>query len=126
MINFTRDEYACNCGCGFDTVDYELDIVMDDIREYFNRPVHINRGASCVDHNEVIQKIANPNYIAFSSDSQHLYGKGCDFWVEFVHEDIVADYLEEKYPNKYGIGRYKGRTHIDVRKYKAGWDKRFS
>jgi len=126
MIGYTREEYACKCDCGFDTVDYELDIIMDDVREHFNARVFINRGASCVDHNEVIQKIANSNYTPYTSESQHLFGKACDFWVEGVHEDIVADYLEEKYPNTYGIGRYKGRTHIDVRRLKVRWDKRFS
>jgi hypothetical protein len=41
-----------------------------------------------------------------------------------VHDDKVADYLEEKYPDKYGIGRYIGRTHLDIRKTKARWDNR--
>jgi len=124
MIDFTRSEYACKCGCGYDTVDYELDIVMDDIRAYFGERVFINRGASCIDHNDIVQFEANPNYIFGTSESQHLYGKACDFWVENVHANIVADYLETKYPDKYGIGRYNGRTHIDVRHIKTRWDKR--
>ena len=125
MINFTRKEYECKCEeCGFDTVDFELDIVMDDIRKHFDKPVHINRGCSCVDHNDVVQLAYNPDYIFGTSDSQHLYGKACDFRVQDIHADKVADYLEEKYPNKYGIGRYNGRTHIDVRANKARWDKR--
>jgi hypothetical protein len=48
-----------------------------------------------------------------------------DFWIKDVHADDVADYLESKYPSKYGIGRYVGRTHVDVRSDKAyRWDYR--
>lgn len=40
-----------------------------------------------------------------------------------VQADDVANYLEKKYTKKYGIGRYKSRTHIGVRHTKARWDK---
>lgn len=115
MKYFKRLEYACKCGCGFDTVDYELDIVMDDVRNNFGSPIVINRGASCVSHNLGV---------GGAIDSQHLYGKACDFYVKGVHEDDVVEYLEVRYHNKYGIGRYNGRTHIDVRPTRARWDKR--
>lgn len=115
MEFYKRKEFACKCNCGFDTIDYELAEVMDDVRRFFGKPVHINRGCSCVKHN---------NVVGGSSNSQHPLGKACDFYVEDVHADIVADYLETKYPNKYGIGRYNGRTHIDVRSNKARWDNR--
>jgi len=124
MDNFTRSEYRCKCGCGFDTVDYELDMVMDDLRDFFGKPVYINRGCSCVEHNDNVQLEYDHTYIAGSSKSQHIYGKACDFRVEGVHEDAVVRYLENTYPNKYGIGRYNGRTHIDVRTDKARWDSR--
>lgn len=125
MKGYTRSEYACKCGCGFDTVDYELDMVMDDIRQHFNQRVFINRGCSCVKHNDAIQLEYNPHYVAGTSDSQHIYAKACDFRVENVHEDEVVKYLDYKYPDKYGIGRYNGRTHIDVKSgYARRWDKR--
>jgi hypothetical protein len=41
-----------------------------------------------------------------------------------VTSDDVAEWLERVFPNKYGIGRYKGRTHIDTRRGKARWDAR--
>ena len=124
MTHFIRSEYACKCGCGFDAVDYELDDVMDNLRGYFNRPIRINRGSSCVQHNDRVQLNYNENYVYGTSTSQHLYAKACDFVVEGVHADLVADYLEAKYPKKYGIGRYNGRTHLDVRATLARWDKR--
>jgi hypothetical protein len=33
----------------------------------------------------------------------------------------VYEYLDERYPNKYGIGSYETFTHIDTRVKKARW-----
>ncbi len=124
MKYFQRSEFACKCGCGFDIVDYELAEAMDDVREHFNAPVIIISGNRCESHNEKVQKRHNVSYVPFTSKSKHKDAIACDFKVVGVHEDDVADYLEKKYPNKYGIGRYRGRTHLDVRPNKARWDKR--
>lgn len=124
MIYFTRDEFTCKCGCGFDTVDYELVRIMDDVRAYFNKPVIISSGCRCKTHNDAVILKYNPLYKIGTSRSKHMYGIACDFVVVGIHEDIVADYLEKKYPNTYGIGRYKGRTHVDSRYEKARWDLR--
>jgi uncharacterized protein YcbK (DUF882 family) len=121
---FERDEFACECGCGFDVADSELLDVLEGLRHEFGKPVIITGGNRCISHNEKVQKEANENYKPFSSKSQHIFGKAVDFKIEDVHEDKVARYLENEYPNTYGIGRYNGRTHIDVRKNKARWDKR--
>ena len=115
MIYFSREEFECKCGCGSDTVDYELVRILDDVRAYFNKPVLINSGTRCVSHNK---------NVGGSSSSQHLYGKACDFVVKDIHEDLVVEYLERKYKDTYGIGRYSGRTHVDCRENKARWDKR--
>jgi len=115
MIYFKREEFECKCGCGFDTIDYELVRILDDVRAYFNKPVYINSGCRCRKHNRVE---------GGSSNSTHLDAKAADFRVKDIDADIVADYLEKKYPETYGIGRYKGRTHIDSREKKARWDER--
>lgn len=109
---FSRAEFACKCGCGFNTVDVELLAVLEDVREHFNTPVIITSGCRCWYNN---QKAGG------ATNSKHLKGNAADFVVKDVHEDRVATYLEEKYPDKYGIGRYEGRTHIDVRDKKGRW-----
>lgn len=113
---FKREEFACKCGCGFDVVDVELLDALEDVRYHFDAPVKITGPNRCAAHNATIPG-AEPK-------SQHTLGKAVDFKVIGVHEDEVADYLEEQYPNTYGIGRYRGRTHLDVRETKARWDKR--
>ena len=113
--HFQRHEFACKCGCGFNDVDPALIVVLENIREVFNSPVIINSACRCPSHNA---------RVGGSVNSQHPLGKAADIVVQGAHADEVADYLEDTYPDTYGIGRYDGRTHIDVRHKRARWDKR--
>lgn len=112
---FKRSEFACKCGCGFDAVDIELLGVLDNVREYFGLPLTISGPNRCENHNKA--EGGSPN-------SQHIKGKAADIQVKGIEANQVADYLEKKYPDKYGIGRYTEWTHIDIRPNKARWDKR--
>jgi len=126
--NLSRIEFKCPCGCGFDTVDFDLPYLIQGIVDHFQRRnqemdirVRINSGARCVEHNKAV---------GGGDKSQHLYGKAADMVIydklsgKDIHADDVADYLEEKYNTSKGIGRYNGRTHIDCRPNKARWDVR--
>lgn len=114
MLNqyFKRKEFACKCGCGTSTVDAELLTVITDVREFFGSALVINSGHRCARHN------AN---VGGAKASVHLTGKAADIRVKGVAPSSVAAYLEQKYPNQYGIGRYNSFTHIDVRDGKARW-----
>lgn len=116
MLNrhFHRSEFACHCGCGADTVDYELIIALTMVRQYFGRPVVINSAIRCVTHNDAV----GSNY-----RSQHLLGKAADIVVKTIPPSEVADFLERKCPTHCGIGRYDTFTHFDVRKDLARWNK---
>jgi len=115
--HFRRQEFACRCGkCGFAAVDAELLAVLEDVHEHFDAPVSITSGNRCERHNAETPGAA--------PDSEHTKAMAADIKVHAVHPDRVADYLEAKYPDKYGVGRYVGRTHIDVRPAKARWDNR--
>lgn len=113
--NFRRYEFECQCGCGFSTVDIELVGVLEKVRENFENPIIITSGNRCLTHNQ---------NVGGSVNSQHTKGIAVDFKVQNCDQDEVADYLEENYPDSFGIGRYNGRTHLDVRANKARWDKR--
>lgn len=121
MIYFQRKEFECQCGCGFDTVDYELVRILDDVRAYFNKPVTITGGNRCYRHNEVIQKKYNPDYVAGSSRSKHLDARAADFTVKDTAPQLVYNYLHAKYPDTYGLGLYHNRVHVDSRFEKARW-----
>ena len=113
--NFSRHEFACKCGCGYDTADFELIIVLQLIADYFDAAVSISSGSRCYMHN---------TKVGGGKTSQHLYGRAADITVFGVHPDEVANYLERVYEGKYGIGRYNSFTHIDTRSWKARWDER--
>ena len=115
--NFKRSEFACQCGCGFDAVDVELLQVLQDVRDHFGKKTHINSGCRCIRHNQ---------YVGGDDDSQHLISKAADIVVFWVNPVFVADYLNRKYPDKFGIGRYTDFTHVDVRAEKARWGWRHS
>jgi uncharacterized protein YcbK (DUF882 family) len=109
---FFRHEFACHCGCGGDVVDAELLQVLEDVRNYFNKPTRILSGYRCTSRNEKAGGAKN---------SQHLLGKAADIEVSGVPHAEVQLYLKRKYPETYGIGSYSTFTHIDVRRDKARW-----
>lgn len=112
---FQRSEFACQCGCGMDTVDYELLKVLTDVREHFGKPVICTSGNRCDLHNNGIG----------APKSQHTLSKAADFYVRGIEVGAVHSYLEYKYPDQYGLGLYErengGWVHIDVRGHKARW-----
>lgn len=111
--NFSRYEFACKDKCGFDTVDIELLMVLQDLRDHFKTGVFLSSGCRCLKYNTAIRG---------ASKSKHMHGMAADVQITNIRPKQVADYLEDKYPEYYGIGRYKSFTHIDVRSKKpARW-----
>lgn len=116
-----RYEFACKCGCGFDTVDAQLLSVSEAIREFIG-PYSPSSACRCVSHNEKVQKEANKNYVSFSSKSKHLIGRAID--VNFSEPYKLYQFLDNLYPNTFGLGVYSWGIHIDTREEKRRWDRR--
>ena len=114
-LHFWRHEFACKCGCGFNTVDAELIAVLERLRFEFGSAILINSGTRCPAHNALVGGATN---------SQHIVGKAADIVVRGHHENEVVGMMGLWYPRSYGVGRYIGRTHIDVRPLMARWDSR--
>jgi len=115
--HFSREEFACKCGCGFNTVDFQLIGVLEDLREKFSRPVIISSGCRCWLRN---------HSVGGSDNSKHLTGRAADVKIVGISAEAVTDYLLNKYPNSLGIGRYDTFTHVDTRDGMARWDERNS
>lgn len=133
--NLSRSEFACKCGCGMDTIDYQLVEMLQQCADWFmdredesmveRISIIINSGNRCAMHN-----ISEGG----GKKSQHLFGRAADFRMQYVMKDgsrepvddnEVADYLQSKYIGLFGIGRYNGRTHFDTRSGpSARWDMR--
>jgi uncharacterized protein YcbK (DUF882 family) len=104
--NFQRKEFACQCGCNFDTVDAVLLRILTSVRHYFQAPVTITSGCRCEEHN---RKEGGPK------NSYHLYGKAADIKVEGFSPSEVISYLIKTFPVHLGFIEYSSWVHIDVR-----------
>ncbi len=116
MINkyFSRDEFACKCGCGFSAVDVDLLAVLTDVRGHFDKAVKINSACRCPAHNKAV---------GGEDKSMHMFGMAADFVVVGVSPAKVYQYLTGLYPTTYGLGLYKTWVHLDVRRAPARWEK---
>lgn len=110
--HFSRSEFACKCGCGFDTVDAELLVMCETIRQHYDAAVIITSGCRCEAHNVAV---------GGAVDSTHLVGRAADIVAEGVQPERVQEYCTRIWPDKYGIGSYGWGTHIDSRTAPARW-----
>lgn len=113
--NLSRHEFACKCGCGFDTADIETVAVIQDVCDHFECGVIITSGCRCEDHNKAV---------GGSKNSEHKKARAADCKFIGMSTDEIHDYLDKKYPDKYGFGIYNTFNHIDTRTGKARWDER--
>lgn len=114
--HFKKKEFACKCGCGLGLKDGDINPklveALEDVRTHFCKPVVINSGLRCDDHNKKV---------GGAKASRHLLGTAADIRIAGVSPNDVHAYLNEKYTDKYGVGKYRTFTHIDVRANKARW-----
>jgi len=110
--NLSREEFACKCGCGFNTVDFELANVCQDLADHFGDVIYINSGCRCEEHNK---------NVGGSKTSQHLLGRAADVRLKHTPPNRVQEYLHGKYPSSLGLGSYDTFTHIDTRDTRARW-----
>ncbi len=133
--NLSRHEFACKCGCGFDTVDTMLSRILQFTADQFLITklstkivgifITIKSGCRCREHNESV---------GGSKNSRHMKGNAADFKIKYIMDDgtkvqiapnKIAAYLDKKYPTEYGIGWYNGRTHFDTSSSgRRRWDSR--
>lgn len=111
--NFSRWEFKCKCGkCRPKAVDGKLNEVLEKIRNHFQKTVNINSGWRCEDYNKA--EGGWPN-------SKHMEGIAADIYVTDIPSYKVYHYLNEMYPDTFGLGNYITFTHVDVRTKRARW-----
>lgn len=69
--NFSRDEFACKCGCGYSAISPKLIDLLQTIRGYIGVPMTILSGCRCEEHNKDVGGV---------EFSQHLYGRAADIY----------------------------------------------
>lgn len=117
--HFSLKEFRCNCrnDCGFEAVDHRLLLLLEKIRNYFNKPVNVHCINRCPAYNREKRS---------KDTSQHIRGLAADIHIKGVSVNELAEYADILMPNSGGIGKYYNWNnpgiHIDVRSGKmARW-----
>ena len=112
--NFKVKEFRCKDGTDKILVSPETVKILQSVRDYFGKIVHINSAYRTPAYNKKV---------GGASASQHVKGTACDIRVDGVPPEAVAAYLEAKFPIS-GIGLYNRTSHfvhIDTRGRKVFW-----
>ena len=116
---FKVREFRCRDGCDAIMIDQTLAVLLQAIREHFNKPITITSGYRTAAHNKSV---------GGAKSSQHLLGKAADIQVADTTVEAVAAYAESLMPDWGGVGRYpvkagrtKGWVHVDTRPNKSRW-----
>ena len=130
--HFSPSEFHCTC-CGEGTPKTKLVNFLEAIRFIFTdrmspAPVKllITGPLRCREHNSEVEGAA--------PESRHIfpdYADGVDIklysatptgaWIQ-INPDEVYKVADDLIGDEGGCGKYKGRTHCDVRGYKARWE----
>ena len=108
--HFTREEMACKCGCGFNSMDIITLKIADEVRDFVGHSITPSSAARCSMHNLSIGS---------NHKSQHPKARAIDLPVS--DPEAVYKWLCDKYPNQYGFGLYDTFVHIDSRDLFARW-----
>jgi uncharacterized protein YcbK (DUF882 family) len=71
--HFSRSEFKCSCGCGFNHVSLELIHLLEAIREEYGKPMRVTSGCRCYNHNDSVGGVSN---------SAHLRGTAADIYID--------------------------------------------
>ena len=107
MKYFSEDEVTCQCGCGM-SITQECKKMADDIRGEVGKPLIVNSGARCLDHNRSIGS---------SDTSSHVKGEAIDFKAKDsgLRFAIIKAAIKLGYTR---IGVHESFVHVDCDKEK--------
>ncbi len=108
--NFKIKEFRCNDGSDTVKIDLKLAALLEDIRDYFGRPVIISSAYRTSSYNKKV---------GGSSGSLHLFGQATDISIAGVSPREIARYAESL--GVKGIGLYSSFVHVDTRTTKYYW-----
>lgn len=114
--HFKIREFACSDGSDKVLIDDDLVNQLENIRNHFGKPLHINSGYRTPSYNVTL--------LGASKKSQHMTGRAADIWVEGVDTLTLYRYCLAIMPGWGGIGIYNTFVHFDTRPNKSRWDYR--
>ena len=111
---FGRHEFACKCGkCGGYPVEPKEALIrkLDAFRERVGKPVYVNSGIRCPEHNAAV---------GGAVQSRHLYGDAADIRCENKTPEELYAIADEIFCDG-GVGLYDWGIHVDDRGHRARW-----
>ena len=111
--NFSRSEFACQCGCGADQVTDELAIKLQLLRDLLGKPIKITSGVRCLGHNIDIGGSKNSSHIPKDDGKGRAVDIACDN--SPFRKNVICCATE--YFNRIGI--HKKFIHLDTDEYKS-------
>ena len=101
--NFSRAEFTCPCGCGFDTINSSLVRMLQEIRDKVGM-IEITSGFRCKTHNSEIGGVEK---------SAHMRGQAVDIKVHGSQHrfHLLKSAIDSGF-TRIGIGQ--GFLHLDI------------
>lgn len=108
--NFEYSEFACKCGnkyCNGYPVPFSYDLTsnLQKIRNHFGKPLVITSPLRCKQHNK------NSGGV---SDSRHLKGWACDFYINNVSASALMNYVKKLPYFRYTYNISGSVIHYDI------------
>lgn len=104
--NFDSSEFACKCGCGFDTPDPELIRMLQTARDLYGKSMIISSGCRCIKRNRTVGGATN---------SAHITGKAADILTPTgIDRYLIIKALIQAGFERLGINFNKKFIHVDV------------
>lgn len=108
---FTRQEFACKCGCYCDGYPARMQRTVvelaDRARVHFNAPAVIVSGLRCQTHNANVGGVAN---------SRHMYGEAVDFYVQGIGAQTLLEFILAQPEVRYAYAINDTNVHVDIPK----------
>lgn len=113
--NFSKYEFACKCGCGFDDINFNVVLICQSIRDFLNVPIHINSGCRCEKHNKSVGGVQNSYHsLGLAADLS------CPLGANAIFEAAKNLFRQGKIPTLRYCILYKNKNfvHIDCGKHR--------
>jgi len=119
--NILLSEITCKCGCGLSKVSPATLDIVQNVRDYFRKPIIIHSACRCEKHNAEIGGSPKSKH---KPDNQGIC-RAIDFEVVGVEVEEVYTYLTNKFPDNLALGLYDTFVHVnDAVTEKRRWDLR--
>jgi len=113
--NFTREEFACQCGCGTNDIKDDIINLAQELRDACGFPLAVTSGYRCAKHPIEARK---------ASVGSHGKGLAADFGVTGREAKILLREALKRSAGGVGVnqkGDHSGRfIHIDVGRSRSG------